>query len=94
MKTFTEKRFYQWYQDEVSVTLRSCSGSYGGGSEVLVLESNQNHATIRDTEICTTLPASMGMGGGYVPMIVEVENNDDLSGSDRDAESVGASRQL
>lgn len=53
----------------MSVTLRERSGSYGGGSEVLVLESNQNHATIKDTEICTTLPASMGMGGGYVPMI-------------------------
>lgn len=35
----------------------------GGGSEVLVLESNQNHATAQDTEICPTLPASMGLGG-------------------------------
>ena len=35
----------------------------GGGSEVLVIESNQDHATISDTEICTTLPASMGLGG-------------------------------
>lgn len=42
----------------------------GGGSEVLVLESNQDHATINDTETCPTLPASMGLGGGYVPMIV------------------------
>ena len=42
-----------------------------GGSEVLVIESNQNHATITDTEVCTTLPASMGMGGGYIPMIVD-----------------------
>lgn len=68
---FTEKRFFQWYQDDVSVTMRESSGSYGGGSKVLVLESNQNHATVKDTEICTTLPASMGMGGGYVPMIVD-----------------------
>lgn len=37
---------------------------------MIVLESNQNHATAKETEICTTLPASMGMGGGYVPMIV------------------------
>lgn len=36
----------------------------------IVLESNQNHATITDNGICPTLPASMGMGGGYVPMIV------------------------
>lgn len=39
-------------------------------TEPMVLESNQNHATITYSGICTTLPASMGMGGGYVPMIV------------------------
>lgn len=38
--------------------------------EPIVLESNQNHATITDNGICPTLPASMGMGGGYIPMIV------------------------
>ena len=37
----------------------------------IVLESNQNHATAKETEVCSTLPASTGMGGGYVPMIVE-----------------------
>ena len=72
MKTFTEKRFFEWHEDEISVSLRAKSGSYGGGSEVFVLESNQNHATINDTEVCPCLPASMGMGGGYVPMIVDV----------------------
>lgn len=29
--TFTEKRFFEWYEDDVSVTLRAKSGSYGGG---------------------------------------------------------------
>ena len=38
---------------------------------MILLESNQNHATAKDTEICTTLSASMGMGGGYVPMITD-----------------------
>ena len=71
MKTYAEKRFFKWVEDDVSVSLRASSGSYGGGSEVLVLESNQNHARAEDTEICPTLPASMGMGGGYVPMIVD-----------------------
>ena len=40
--------------------------------EPILLESNQNHATIQTNGICTTLPASMGMGGGYVPMITDV----------------------
>lgn len=37
----------------------------------IVLESNQNHATITNSGICPALPASMGMGGGYIPMITE-----------------------
>lgn len=45
--------------------------------EPILLESNQNHATITQDGICTTLSASMGLGGGYVPMIVqEVANGE------------------
>ena len=43
---------------------------------MIVLESNQNHAIAEDTEVCPTLPASMGMGGGYVPMIVVDEDRE------------------
>lgn len=39
----------------------------------ILLESNQDHATIQTDGIATTLPASMGMGGGYVPMVCDVE---------------------
>ena len=39
------------------------------GHEPIVLESNQNHATVSNNGKCNTLPASMGMGGGYVPMV-------------------------
>ena len=45
--------------------------------EPIVLESNQNHATITNSGICPTLPSSMGMGGGYVPMIVEIHETED-----------------
>lgn len=31
-KTFTEKRFFEWREDDVSVTLRASSGSYGGAA--------------------------------------------------------------
>ena len=37
----------------------------------MILESNQNHATAKNTEVINALPASMGMGGGYIPMVVE-----------------------
>ena len=37
--------------------------------EPILLESNQNHATVQTDGISTALPAAMGMGGGYVPMV-------------------------
>lgn len=123
MKTYAEKRFFEWHEDELAVSLRAKSGSYGGGSEVLVvsyeecdrshwrktnvsaplrvkepygggevlvLESNQNHARAEDTEVCPCLPAAMGNGGGYVPMIVEEKH--ELSEGDRLFKPRGASR--
>lgn len=66
-------------EDDVSPTIPAGFGEGGANTttpclilEPIVLESNQNHATITQTGICSTLPASMGMGGGYTPMIVEV----------------------
>jgi hypothetical protein len=35
MKTLTEKRFFEWHEDDVSVTLRNKGGSYGGGQKCL-----------------------------------------------------------
>ena len=37
IKTLTEKRFFHWVEDDISVTLRHKGGSYGNGSEVLVI---------------------------------------------------------
>lgn len=33
----------------------------------------QEHQSIKDDGVCTTLTSSMGTGGGYVPMVVEEE---------------------
>ena len=46
-------------------------------SEPIILESTQNHATVTDNGICPTLTASMGTGGGYVPMIVEIHEREE-----------------
>ena len=40
--TVTEKRFFEWHEDDLSVTLRNKGGSYGGGSEVLVIEYDKD----------------------------------------------------
>ena len=37
--------------------------------EPILLESNQNHATVQTDGISAALPAAMGEGGGYVPMV-------------------------
>ena len=44
---------------------------FESNAQPVVLESNQIHATVTQTGICPTLSASMGMGGGYVPMVTE-----------------------
>lgn len=65
------------YKADTSRTLDLNGGSPAcnqGGIAIVeptVLESNQNHATISQSGVCTTLPAAMGMGGGYVPMVTE-----------------------
>ena len=53
--------------ENVSGTLRAQMHSH----QPLVLESNQEHAAVRCDGVSPTLPASMGMGGGYVPMVYE-----------------------
>lgn len=63
-------------EDDTFQTLSGHMGTGGGNvpmvlQEPIMLESNQNHATIQTNGISTSLPASMGMGGGYVPMITE-----------------------
>ena len=36
-KAYSEKRFFEWHKDDLSVSLRNKGGSYGGGSEVLIV---------------------------------------------------------
>lgn len=76
---YNQVRRYWWRKDEYAMPIIARYGT-GGGNMPVILESNQNHATAKETEVCTTLPASMGMGGGYVPMVVEpVMIRDDIT---------------
>ena len=50
---------------DITGTLRAQMNAH----QPLILESNQNHAMVRTDGTTPTLPASMGMGGGYVPMV-------------------------
>ena len=53
---------------DVSYTLNAVEQHGVCYEEPLLLESNQNNATVQ-VDKSTALPASMGMGGGYVPMV-------------------------
>ena len=53
--------------ENITGTLRAQMHSH----QPLILESNQEHARVRVDGVSPTLPASMGMGGGYVPMVYE-----------------------
>ena len=57
--------------EEKHTTLSSGGGEPGQGYPTVLLESNQNHATIQTNGVCTSLPAAMGEGGGYIPMVTE-----------------------
>ena len=45
-KCYTEKRFFEWREDDISVSLRARSASYGGGSEVLVVTYQRTSGTL------------------------------------------------
>lgn len=61
-------------QNEKTASIRTQQNQSVCVTEPIVLESNQNKAEISQTGICNTIPASAGMGGGYVPMIT-IEGN-------------------
>lgn len=48
--TLTEKRFFEWHEDDKSVTLRNMGGSYGGG------ERSTRHILYQNTigSLCAT----------------------------------------
>ena len=58
-------------QEELSGTLGVSQDQTLITEEPILLSTNQNDAEISQTGICNTIPASMGMGGGYVPMITD-----------------------
>ena len=66
--TLTEKRFFEWHEDTLSVTLRNRGGSYGGGSEVLIVEKEMSeiytstkasfHTAFDNSDVAQTLVAT------------------------------------
>jgi len=95
-RTYAEKRFFKWELDDVSVSLRAKSGSYGGGSEVLVVQmvlaSIAPNAERTDGTISPTIMHRAGTGGGQLPILIMREEENELSERDRLFKQRGASR--
>ena len=76
------------YGEDLMPTLQAAAGESGNNKpmvctkEPLLLESNQNHATVQTDGISTALPASMGEGGGYVPMVLNDQGGSQMSVSE------------
>ena len=64
-------------ESETMYTLNTIEQHAVCAPEPILLESNQNHATIQTDGISTSLPASAGAGGGYVPMVCDARENGD-----------------
>lgn len=72
MKTFAEKRFFEWHEDDVAVTLRNKSGSYGGG------QRSTRYLLYTDTIGSLTARDYKGVGNEYVQegkLIIEIINS-------------------
>ena len=48
----------------------------------VVIGGLQEHQTPRTDGICPSLTAAMGMGGGQIPLIVEIIENSNIKGKD------------
>ena len=60
---YAEVRFFKWQEADTSVSLRNKSGSYGGGSEVLVIERHFGSEVRLYEDVVPTLKKNMGDGG-------------------------------
>ena len=74
---FNRERCGAAYMNDMMPTLQAAAGTSGNNKsmvcieEPVLLSNNQKGAEVSQTGICNTLPAAMGMGGGYVPMITD-----------------------
>ena len=70
MVTLTEKRFFNCVEDDISVTLRECSGSYGGGRKYLssaIAVDMYNHTITGDITMSLT---AARMDEQHIPCVI------------------------
>ena len=81
-RAYSEKRFREYYEDDLSITLRNKGGSYGGGSEVLVVQRvydrNIDHACREFEDVCETIRAAYGEGGSATAIVVMRTTDEDI----------------
>jgi len=64
--------------------------------KVIVLEHHPNDSRIKiaDDGICQALTSRMGTGGGNVPLVIVIDDGENISEQNRDIESRHTRRKL
>jgi len=64
--------------------------------KVIVLEHHPNDSRIKivDDGICQSLTSRMGTGGGNVPLVIVIDDDENISEQNRDIESRRTRRKL
>lgn len=78
MISYAEKRFFEWYEDDLSVSLRASGGSYGGGSEVLIVTSYGLDSYNQQVDAEVAQPLRSHDGGDTTPKcLIEIAHQYD-----------------
>lgn len=43
---------------------------------IILIGGLQKNQAVKTNGICTTLTSSMGMGGGYIPLVIKIEKDE------------------
>lgn len=100
MKTYKENHYGDYMEDEVANSLRACGATIGGGSEVLIVDvlpfdttqvtSGKNWSHPKYGDPCHPLASQQ-----HPPVVViKAKVKNDLSESERNSKSRGASGKL
>ena len=81
--TYSEKRFFEWHEDNKSVSIRACSGSYGGGAKSLSVPEQSRSVVFNGSQM-----------GSAATSLSRKTNSNELSEQIRDIITRGTSRLI
>jgi DNA (cytosine-5)-methyltransferase 1 len=70
---YVESSFGQYREDVIAGTTKASGGVLGGGSETFltVYENHAQDSRVKEVDVCPTVAAKWGMGGGNIPLAMQ-----------------------